>query len=132
MASPNYAIVPALPPPPGVISNFYDPPSRAPELRIGMGVCIGTTSVLLVLRLYTKLAITHTAGWDDCKFLWKKKFSLKLMLTGACFIGFVGYLFERDLTLPKSTIQALIVAHDAVSFSCKLFCRRKCRTSRVS
>ena len=96
MASPNYAIVPALPPPPGVIPNFHDPPSRAPELRIGMGVCIGTTLVLLVLRLYTKLAITHTAGWDDCKFFRTKKFSLTLMVTGACLIGFVGCLFEGD------------------------------------
>ena len=68
MDIPNYANVPALAPPPGVVPNFHNPPSRAGEMRIGMGLCIGITSVLVVLRFYVKFAITHTPGWDDCKF----------------------------------------------------------------
>ena len=72
--SPNYANVPALAPPPGVVPNFNKPPSRAYEMRIGIGVCIAISSIFLVLRLYVKLAITHAAGWDDCKFLREGRF----------------------------------------------------------
>ena len=73
MDIPNYANVPALAPPPGVVPNFHNPPSRAGEMRIAMGLCIGITSVLVVLRFYVKFAITHTLGWDDCKFFPRKE-----------------------------------------------------------
>ena len=76
MDIPNYANVPALAPPPGVVPNFHNPPSRAGEMRIGMGLCIGINSVLVALRFYVKFAITHTPGWDDCKFFPRKEVSL--------------------------------------------------------
>lgn len=56
-------------PPPGVVHNFDHAQSRAIEGFIGMGVCIGITSVFVILRLYVKFAITHMWGWDDCKSL---------------------------------------------------------------
>lgn len=62
-----YANLPAGAPPPGVIPNFNHPPTRAIEAHIGMGVCIGITSILIVLRIYTKLAVTHMWGLDDCE-----------------------------------------------------------------
>lgn len=63
----DYANLPAGAPPPGVVPNFDHPPTRVIEAHIGMGICIGVTLVFVMLRLYVKLAITHTWGWDDCE-----------------------------------------------------------------
>lgn len=62
-----YANLPAESPPPGVIQNLDHPQSRAFEARVAMSVCIGITTVLVVLRMYVKLAITHMLGWEDCE-----------------------------------------------------------------
>jgi hypothetical protein len=63
----DYFNIPARPPPPGVTSNFDHPQSRAIAAHIGMGICIGITSVLIILRVYVKLTVTKLWGWDDCK-----------------------------------------------------------------
>ena len=67
MSPMDYANLPAGPPPPGVMPNFAHPQSRAYQAHIGMGVCIGVTSIFVVLRMYVKLAVTHKWGWDDCE-----------------------------------------------------------------
>lgn len=63
----EYANLPAGTPPPGVVANLDNPPSRALDLYIGMGICIAVTAVLLALRLYAKFIVTHSPGWDDCE-----------------------------------------------------------------
>lgn len=65
MSFPDYFNMPAGKPPPGVTPNFDHPQSRAIAAHIGMGICIGITSVLIILRVYVKLAITKFWGWDD-------------------------------------------------------------------
>ena len=84
----KYANLPAGTPPPGVVANFDNPPSRAHELYIGMGICITVAAVLLALRMYAKLVVTHTSGWDDCK---NHHLMIIRMLTAvvACSMGFV-------------------------------------------
>ena len=62
-----YANLPADAPPPGVVSNFDHPDSRAIAAHIGMGICMGVTLIFVILRAYVKLAITHLWGWDDCE-----------------------------------------------------------------
>jgi hypothetical protein len=63
----DYVELPAAAPPPGVLPNFAHPQSRALEAHVGMGICIGITLIMVMLRIYVKLAITHFWGWDDCE-----------------------------------------------------------------
>lgn len=63
----DYVDLPASAPPPGVVPNFDHPQSRALEAHVGMGICIGITFIVVILRIYVKLAITHMWGWDDCE-----------------------------------------------------------------
>ena len=65
MNSLDYANLPAGPPPVGVLPNFDNPATRDTEIYVGMGICIGITTIFVTLRLYVKLAITHMWGWDD-------------------------------------------------------------------
>ncbi len=58
---------PVLPPPPGVKSNFVDPPSQGP-------IAIWTTSILIAValffylnRMYIKARLMKSWTWDDCK-----------------------------------------------------------------
>lgn len=65
MSPVEYANLPAGVPPVGVLPNFEDPATRAVEIYVGMGICIGITLVFVLLRLYVKVMITHMWGWDD-------------------------------------------------------------------
>lgn len=59
--------IPALSPPPGIVSNFVNPVNRA---NITIIPCAGIVAVMILfvfLRMYTKMYITHSIGWDDCK-----------------------------------------------------------------
>ena len=62
----NSTDVPIWPPPPGVMSNFDHPVTLAKEAHIALGICMGVTTLVLILRVYAKLFITHFWGWDDC------------------------------------------------------------------
>ena len=61
--------LPLLAPPPNVVPNFVDPESRAYQMYIGMGVCIGIASIFMFLRLYVKVFISQTWNWDDCRLI---------------------------------------------------------------
>lgn len=69
----DYTNIAAGRPPPGVISNFDNPPTQATILYVGVGICLGVTLTFLLLRIYVKLAVTRAWGWDDgkslCEFL---------------------------------------------------------------
>ena len=57
---------PALPPPPGVTSQFVDPPNLE-QLTIGIfTTCIFLATVAVVLRMWTKLLIIRQTTLDDC------------------------------------------------------------------
>ena len=84
-----YANLPAGTPPPGVTPNLDNPESRAIQAHIGMGVCMGVTLVLVVLRMYVKLAINHLCGWEDCESFERNGHLYMLTAVGACLLGFV-------------------------------------------
>ncbi|KAL8369505.1 hypothetical protein RB595_000026 [Gaeumannomyces hyphopodioides] len=63
--SSNATVIGTIPPPPGVVPNFDDPPSLAPSI-IAMSVALPAFSTCFVaLRFYTTLRITHVRGMSD-------------------------------------------------------------------
>lgn len=58
--------IPAVPPPPGVVPNFTDPPSQAHIPQIVVYVTLPLMVFFLSLRLYTRLK-NSKLGVDDGK-----------------------------------------------------------------
>lgn len=58
---------PALRPPPGVMSNFVNPPSYEQTLTVMEGVLVPLMLLAVLVRLYVRAKITRTWGWDDCE-----------------------------------------------------------------
>ncbi|KAF2962958.1 hypothetical protein GQX73_g10617 [Xylaria multiplex] len=57
--------IPALPPPPGVESNFHDPETREGLARIVVGLTYGLMLVFLALRIYARIGLTGSLHVDD-------------------------------------------------------------------
>ncbi|APA11311.1 hypothetical protein sscle_07g060810 [Sclerotinia sclerotiorum 1980 UF-70] len=57
--------IPLFPPPPGVISNFVNPPSRATLVISICSIALGLMWLIFLLRIYSKTFISHSLGWDD-------------------------------------------------------------------
>lgn len=55
----------AIPPPPGVIPNFVDPPTQIIYNHLTIGVCLPITTILVAIRLYTKAFVLKNPGWED-------------------------------------------------------------------
>lgn len=60
-------ITPALAPPQGVTPDFRNPYSILPLVQITLVICIGVSSLFVILRLYTRLLIVRAHGWEDCE-----------------------------------------------------------------
>ncbi len=59
--------VPAFDPPPGVAPNFNNPESRMQGLVV-TAVCFTVIAGICVcLRMYTRIFLTRSVGWDDCE-----------------------------------------------------------------
>ncbi|KAL7755558.1 hypothetical protein ACKLNR_014656 [Fusarium oxysporum f. sp. zingiberi] len=56
---------PAAPPPPGITSDFLNPPSTAHKIIVVSVAFSVLSSLFIALRLYTILSITHQRGTDD-------------------------------------------------------------------
>lgn len=67
MASPTTSIKPALTPPPGIVSNFDDPPSQSYAIIIAIVFFLVSTTPFVLVRLYTRYYINQKLWWDDCK-----------------------------------------------------------------
>ncbi|KAI4119441.1 MAG: hypothetical protein LQ338_007276, partial [Usnochroma carphineum] len=81
------ASMPALSPPPGVESNFENPQSRSSLTVIPSAAIVGITIILVFTRMYTKVYILKSVGWDDytCMFA---------TLSSVVFLGFLMALYE--------------------------------------
>jgi hypothetical protein len=55
-----------IPPPPGVIPNFNNPPSTGYKVIITAMVTWGLASVFVLLRVIVKLRITRQWKIEDC------------------------------------------------------------------
>jgi len=63
------ASVPGLAPPPGVVPNFVNPYSLESIQIVSAVLCLALALLSTLLRMYTKLFIIKTHGWEDCKLL---------------------------------------------------------------
>jgi sterol-4alpha-carboxylate 3-dehydrogenase (decarboxylating) len=59
--------MPAAAPPPGVISNFDDPPSLKGELLVINVVFTTFMAIFVAIRLVSRGFISKQIGADDCK-----------------------------------------------------------------
>lgn len=58
---------PAMPPPPGLETNFVDPPSRQPAIIAMSAVFVSLMLLVVSVRTYTRTRILKSWGWDDSK-----------------------------------------------------------------
>lgn len=56
-----------IPPPPGYTSNFLNPPSKASWDVVTQVVCLTLATLLVAMRMYTKLKVLKNPGSDDCE-----------------------------------------------------------------
>lgn len=63
----NATSAPAIPPPPGITSNFDHPVSLKGVMNIAMGVAIPLTTVFFLLRTYVRIWIKRQWIGEDCE-----------------------------------------------------------------
>ena len=61
---------PAGTPPVGVIPNLDDPPNLDTYVILTITVCMTFATVAVLLRIYTKILITRSLAYEDCKWLY--------------------------------------------------------------
>lgn len=57
---------PALTPPPGVKSNFVNPPNMDFIVILTISICTSFSTIAILLRLYTKLIVIRKVVFEDC------------------------------------------------------------------
>ena len=57
----------ALEPPPGNVPNFVNPPSLRKYDILCQVVCLAVSTLLVMMRMYTKVCLIKTASWEDCE-----------------------------------------------------------------
>lgn len=62
----QWEILPLVPPPAGVFSNFLNPKNRAHELHWAAGVCLPIILIFASLRFYAKTFLSRSKTRDDC------------------------------------------------------------------
>ncbi|UPX19597.1 uncharacterized protein EKO05_0009855 [Ascochyta rabiei] len=70
------SMVGAMPPPPGVVSNFNDPESIAHRVIVVSVLGAVITIPICLVRLYTKHRILRNFGWDDYSIMLATTFAL--------------------------------------------------------
>jgi len=63
---PDYSKIPVQPPPPGVSSNFVDPPDRDAAVAAVSALLIALSTTFVLLRLYTRLVLVRRFEIGDC------------------------------------------------------------------
>ena len=66
---PRETETPGLRPPPGVLSDFVHPYSLAKYAIVAHTAGLTVSTLFVLMRMYTKVYITRSPGWDDCEFL---------------------------------------------------------------
>ena len=61
----DFSNLPALPPPPGVVSDFVHPHTRAKETIAISAICLSLMFPIVIMRLYSRLWIARSFRGDD-------------------------------------------------------------------
>ena len=70
------AQTPALMPPPGMVSNFINPPGTLEAVtNATMAVCFTFTTIFVFVRLLTKYCVDRAFQWEDCQYSLDKEIS---------------------------------------------------------
>ena len=59
--------MPAMKPPPGVTPNFVNPESLRTYWILMMCMCLTFSTMFVFMRMYTKLVLIKSHGWEDCE-----------------------------------------------------------------
>lgn len=59
---------PAMNPPHGVISDFEHPHAMMSEVYTTLVLSIVVSTIIVLIRLYTKYFVIKAHGWEDCTF----------------------------------------------------------------
>lgn len=59
---------PAMNPPAGVVPNFDDPANLDIYVTLAITLCVASSTLTVVLRMYTKVFILRVLAWEDCGF----------------------------------------------------------------
>ncbi|PHH91004.1 hypothetical protein CDD83_1982 [Cordyceps sp. RAO-2017] len=81
----NPDTTPAMPPPPGQVSNLVDPPSQGYATVIAVVLYMVIATPCVVARLYTRAVVHKKLWWDD----WSSVLAL-IGLYGFCCIPLIG------------------------------------------
>lgn len=64
----DFDTTPALwPPPPGANVNFTNPENIHTLIRVTVALCLGVSSLLVLLRIWARALIVKQVSWDDCE-----------------------------------------------------------------
>ena len=81
---------PGLPPPPGVTSNYINPAQdRATQYNAVCYFTLGLASLFLFARLYTRVVLQKSPGWDDCEWVLFKTLRRTDSITVSCVVALV-------------------------------------------
>ena len=69
LKDPAFLRLPALDPPPGVVSDFIHPENKGQVLVAVNGVLSALMLIFIVVRAYTKVVLTKKLSWDDLTIL---------------------------------------------------------------
>ena len=61
---------PAGTPPVGVMPNLNDPPNLDTYVILTISICMTLATIAVLLRMYTKILITRSLAYEDCKWLY--------------------------------------------------------------
>jgi len=75
--------------------NYDNPVSRGPDLYVINSVFIVVAGTLVVLRIYTRVFVTHFFGWDDGFIIAGLIFAI--ILTIGVDLGFSRYGWDRSV-----------------------------------
>lgn len=100
--------IPTLKPPPGVKSNFVDPPSLANAIIAVSVVFLALMLIALTVRIYTKWILLRSLWWDDytaliaaVSFVMLKSHCVHLALLQVGSIVHFGVSIQRESPMAK-------------------------------
>ncbi|CAG8972750.1 hypothetical protein HYALB_00006841 [Hymenoscyphus albidus] len=81
---------PALAPPPGVEPNLNIPESRAHSVIVASGVFTAILLIFVILRMYAKVFVSKSVGWEDAACVMGTIFSVG-------YVGLVSHVFHSGI-----------------------------------